>query len=257
MIRNFTKDYLEDGEKYRMIVKAEFYSVVSNQAPHFALTADYGRIGTNKNNWSGGCCHEEIVKHFPELEKYVKWHLFDYRGPMHYVANSMYHASNKDCWGKVKGEPYRYLTYLIFNNVPIPYKIDQKFLAWIKDQSPNSLQVVAVPHINSERETYKFSDKATFLGYGCEWYQCPFDSVQEATNFLVAFTTCIVKYISEPTAWGEGKEPDLKAARSCAIWPDATLEDFTKEKLEARLPGMLKEFNKDMRELFGAEWKNV
>lgn len=42
---------------------------------------------------------------------------------------------------------------------------------------------------------------------------------------------------------GEGKEPELEAARNSAIWPDATLEQLQdKAVLEARLPALLEEF---------------
>lgn len=44
----------------------------------------------------------------------------------------------------------------------------------------------------------------------------------------------------------EGKERNLDAARTTAIWPDATDEDLTapglEERLEARLPRLMKEF---------------
>lgn len=39
---------------------------------------------------SGGCMHEEISKHFPELRQYLKWHLCSSDGPMHYAANAHY-----------------------------------------------------------------------------------------------------------------------------------------------------------------------
>ena len=47
---------------------------------------------------------------------------------------------------------------------------------------------------------------------------------------------------------GEGKEPDLLSARASAIWPDAKLEDFTEEKLKARLPKLMEQFKKDVTE---------
>jgi hypothetical protein len=57
-------------------------------------------------------------------------------------------------------------------------------------------------------------------------------------------------FTSEPTAWGEGKEPDLEAARASAVWPDATLEQLRdKEALKARLPGLMKEFRAAMEQL--------
>lgn len=40
---------------------------------------------------------------------------------------------------------------------------------------------------------------------------------------------------------GEGKEPDLNAARNFAIWPEAYFDDFTEEKLRARLPFLIQE----------------
>lgn len=43
---------------------------------------------------------------------------------------------------------------------------------------------------------------------------------------------------------------DLESARSCAVWPDAELEDFTEEKLKARLPALMEEFKRDV-ESFG------
>jgi hypothetical protein len=41
---------------------------------------------------SGGCIHEEIIKHFPEFKMFIDLHLCDYSGvPMHPVANGFYH----------------------------------------------------------------------------------------------------------------------------------------------------------------------
>lgn len=56
-----------------------------------------------------------------------------------------------------------------------------------------------------------------------------------------------IKYVP---VLGEGKEPDLEAARRSAIWPDATLEQLqSKEALEARLPVLMREFKKDVESL--------
>lgn len=45
------------------------------------------------------------------------------------------------------------------------------------------------------------------------------------------------------------KESNLEAARDCAIWPDAQLEDFTEEKLKARLPALMEDFKRDVESL--------
>lgn len=49
----------------------------------------------------GGCCHDEVAKHFPELAPLIKWHLCSSDGPMHYLANTVYHATEhcpKSAW---------------------------------------------------------------------------------------------------------------------------------------------------------------
>jgi hypothetical protein len=37
--------------------------------------------------------HEELAVVFPELAHLTKWHLVSTDGPMHYIANTTYHAS--------------------------------------------------------------------------------------------------------------------------------------------------------------------
>lgn len=79
----------------------------------FAITATlYGKdrvpyeetIKFDGRTWwthGGGCCHEEVAKAFPELAPLIKWHLTSTDGPMHYVANTVYHATEdgpKSAW---------------------------------------------------------------------------------------------------------------------------------------------------------------
>lgn len=49
---------------------------------------------TGETRDSGGCIHDEIAERFPELAKFIKWHLVSSDGPLHYVANSLYHAQS-------------------------------------------------------------------------------------------------------------------------------------------------------------------
>jgi len=53
---------------------------------------------------SCGMHHDEIRKHYPSFAPYLKWHLCSTDGPTHYLANTMYHAGDKDCWGLRAGE---------------------------------------------------------------------------------------------------------------------------------------------------------
>lgn len=41
---------------------------------------------------SGGCMHDEIVKVYPDLAPLIKWHLCSSDEPIHYIANTVYHA---------------------------------------------------------------------------------------------------------------------------------------------------------------------
>lgn len=68
----------------------------------FAIT---GTITRNSRDYSCGCLHKEIAKHFPELAPLIKFHLFDTaNGPMHGIANACYHASDRDHNGLLPGE---------------------------------------------------------------------------------------------------------------------------------------------------------
>lgn len=202
-----------------------------------------------------GCIHEEIMQHFPDLVPLIKWHLTSTDGPMHYVSNALYLVSDKDCWGYKKGEPKDYKTAIFFSDVPIPLKdYGTKFVQFVKDTDPKTLTIVECPYKDQDR--HKFSPKYTFNQFntykdktGPDWYGAPFDSLREAEQVLEALKNCLVSYQTFPTSVGEGKTPDLEAARNAAIWPEATLEDFTKEKLEARLPSLMIEFKKAVESL--------
>ena len=49
-----------------------------------------------------GCIHERIVHVFPELQQATDFHLCGTKGPMHYVANVVYLAGDRDCHGFVR-----------------------------------------------------------------------------------------------------------------------------------------------------------
>lgn len=70
----------------------------------FAITGDYKDPGQSWEQGGGGCIHEEIAAAFPELAHLIRWHLFNPSGPMHYVANTVYLAGERDHWGLLKGE---------------------------------------------------------------------------------------------------------------------------------------------------------
>lgn len=91
--RNWTKFYVDsdDNREKKIIVEADITSL-SGQTPYFGITAEIWDVKRKRDCESCGCLHEDIAKHFPELQKYIKWHLTSTQSPMHYIANSLYWA---------------------------------------------------------------------------------------------------------------------------------------------------------------------
>lgn len=88
--------------KANRIVKGEHIFVTikladdcKNGHQDFSITADIYQAGKPKTDryWiGGGCCHDDILKAFPEFKIFVDLHLCDYTGaPMHAVSNMHYH----------------------------------------------------------------------------------------------------------------------------------------------------------------------
>lgn len=94
------------GTNGAMSVNIRFDDNCKNGHMSFAITADVYTTESRRQRdiAAGGCLHEEIEKVFPELAPLIKWHLMATDGPMHYVANTVYHASDRDHNGLLKGE---------------------------------------------------------------------------------------------------------------------------------------------------------
>lgn len=82
------------GNKH-IFVTVRLNDECENGHQDFAITANIyeaGKPKTGRYYLSGGCCHDEILKAFPEFKIFVNLHLCDYKGiPMHAVANGYYH----------------------------------------------------------------------------------------------------------------------------------------------------------------------
>ena len=88
------KQYTENGDTYRITAKVRHDDQCGNGHNAFAITADIDRKARN-GRWvddAGGCCHDEVAKHFPELAPLIKWHLTSTDGPMYYIENTAYHV---------------------------------------------------------------------------------------------------------------------------------------------------------------------
>lgn len=183
------------------------------QAPYFSITGSTWELGKPKiDKYSITSGALRVGDYFPELGYLDKYHLMSTEQPMHYIANTLYHASNRDHNGLLKDEKRQ-----IRNG-------GTGRLCWHQ---------VAIDEKGNETELYtlnKYQDSET---------------QPNSENIRIEWRPL----------WrvGEGKSPDLEAARSSACWPDAELSDFTKEKLEARLPELLKQFRRDI-EAAGIQW---
>lgn len=201
--------FKEDGATKRISVELRFDDECNNGHESFAITASI----YHGSRWeAGGCLHGEIAKHFPTLEPLIKWHLMSTDGPLHYIANTVYHAGDRDHHGLLKGEKRQIKN----GRTGEP--------AW---------HLVAVTQAGEEIELYRLEKNID----GNEKPDCP--------------------YTLEYRPWcnvGEGKDRDLDAARSSAVWPEATDEQLSAPKdeltnaLANRLPGLLAEFKAAMLE---------
>lgn len=86
-----------------IVAEMRFDDECGNGRHSFAATATIMRPRASDIE-AGGCLHEEIARYFPELTRLIKWHLVSSDGPLHYIANTIYHAGDRDCHGLKAGE---------------------------------------------------------------------------------------------------------------------------------------------------------
>lgn len=229
--KTFRKDYINDQEEPETIIaKVRHDDSCGNGHNTFAITGEVYRRdvhrgeptvtheGTGRKLWLSfcGCVHDEIREHFPELAPLLKWHLCSTDGPLHYIENTIWHASDKDCWGKRAGEPRAYDYYVQ------PAGGQGLLVEWPENEDRRILG----PKVQK------------------------FRTREEAQGVADACGGTVIEYA---TILGEGKAIELDAARRSAIWPEATDDELTapglRGRLEDRLPGLLAEFQKAVESL--------
>lgn len=88
------KEFTKGGKPHR--IRARYgidyhFARRNNQAPYLSITGEIERrAGSRWVEDAGGALHEAIARHFPELARYIKWHLVGTAGPMHYIDNAKY-----------------------------------------------------------------------------------------------------------------------------------------------------------------------
>lgn len=218
----------------------------------FAITGEVRKPGQH-DSLMCGCIHDEIAKAFPELAPLIKWHLCSTDGPMHYIGNTCYLAGNRDHSGRLAGDPASFDTVIQFGDFPIKSHLPHKFVNWLKSLENYDLEIMVVHYKPCEGDTYRFKPKYTFLPFAADtWHAAPFDTEQEACEFLQALQQYPVRFIDVPTSFSDGKASELDRARRVALWPEATDEQLSvpceelKKVLEERLPTLLVQFRAEL-----------
>ena len=77
----------------RVAVDVQWYRLGGNKHKHLSIT---GSVSDPTGRWLESCGQvtEAIERVYPELRHIMKWHLMDEMGPMHYIANTVYHAGD-------------------------------------------------------------------------------------------------------------------------------------------------------------------
>lgn len=254
LTKSQTRQFTKRINDHRAIVaEVRFDDQCNNGHNTFSITGEIRdtKTGYRRDRYieSCGCIHDDIAQHFPELAGLIKWHLTGTDGPLHYISNVCHFASDRDCWGKLKGEPYHYEIGFRFSNVPFSHSLPTKFAQWLKSEYESGRRIFDVIGIAHDKDAKTYSTHYTFAGFAAtQWHECPFHSERTAQELAQALAECPVYFDSTPTAWGEGKEREFDKARSAAIWPEATDEqlslppDELKALLLARLPLLMAEF---------------
>lgn len=243
------KNIKYEGKKCLMIVELRYDDECGNGYNTFSITGRIKGPGIDM----GGCIHKEIEKYFPEFKHLIKWHLCGSQEPMYYIENTLYHASNSTSSKYKAGEPNQWEKVLTFKDSYITHKFSKDFINFLENSKNKTFKIVEVEH--KKDFSYNYKPKYTFKGFECEWYQCPFNTKDEAEEYKKELTKKDWEIKTIVTGYQESKPRDFEAARHTAIWEDATDEQLSlpseelKKLLIARLPKLMANFKKDIEAL--------
>lgn len=206
--------------------------------PYFSITASISSTSSRRRDdiEAGGCLRDEIWGYFQELAPMIKYHLWS-GVPLHYIENTVFHASDRDHAGKLKGEPTGYSSRLCVNDAPIGYDIPQPAVRWLLEnhKSGSTFEVVKL-----EDQLGKFTLRSSGgAQQATVWYTAMFKDEHTAQEWCTTLNNPLTRITEKlvPTSFSEGGKRDLEAARRCAAWPEATDEQLClpREELKALL----------------------
>lgn len=101
--KEWSKQITYDGKKAFIKATVRYDDECGYGHNSFSITGEIRYPGARDCEVCG-CINEEVAKHFPGLAPLIKWHLCSSDGPMHYIANTLYFAGDRDFNGLRKGE---------------------------------------------------------------------------------------------------------------------------------------------------------
>lgn len=223
-IKRVFEGFRVEGGYGKLVVNIRYDDSCGNGHNSFSIT---GTLYGDDVELSSGCIHDDIIEFAPELEYLIKWHLCSSDGPIHYLANTLYHARDTDHDGLRVGEYKAYNLNVISSAVikgesTVIYSSDTIYSN--KQNNPNFAKI-------EKRELLKLNDFKSKTLIDCE-----------------------VVRVNQEWSKSEGKPVDIDAARRSAIWPNATIEQLSsREQLEQHLPELMHEF-KGIIESLGMEY---
>lgn len=192
------------GEHCTIRAEVRFDDNCRNGHNSFAITGDVrdSRYRGSRGEVAGGCVHDEIAKAFPELAPLIRWHLTSSDGPMHYFANTVFHAGDRDHNGLREGEKRQLVNGRTKEKVWELVAINAE-----------GIGISATP----TGDEYRHNETVPLFILQTT---CDGDAPRLATPILRWEPQWIV---------GKGKARDLDAARRTAVWPDASDAELSVE----------------------------
>jgi hypothetical protein len=218
------KFYSNNDEQFKIVATVRYDDQCHNGHNSFSITGSQWRTVSRYYNYryraqwiedTCGCIHELIAEHFPELEPFLKWHGMTEKGPVHYIANTLYLAGDRDHWGLRKGE-----TRQIRNG-------KTGLQCWqlvAKDEQGNLIPTYKLPR-------YEDGEAPPTSRFTLEWQ--PWLKIGEGKPRELDLAR-------KSAIWPEATDDELTA-------PDL------KTRLELRLPALIADFEKDLEQIRAME----
>jgi hypothetical protein len=115
--RSYRTEWTDDDGEHVLVAIVRYDDQCGNGHNTFSITGElYSQNGDKRGGRektrvrptfrleSCGCVHDIIAARIPKLAPFIRWHLCSSDGPLHYIANTLWFAGDRDCWGLRLGE---------------------------------------------------------------------------------------------------------------------------------------------------------